>query len=70
MSPNWLAFDIYKCFFLKDYYQDSLVVQWLRCCTPKAEDPGLIPDWETRSHMTQLKILHAATTTEDHVCCN
>ena len=40
----------------------SLVVQWLRCHTLSAGDPGLIPSPGTRSHMLQLrlKILHAA----------
>ena len=44
----------------------SLVVQWLRLCTPNAA--GLIPGQGTRSHklqlrvhMLQLKIPHAAT---------
>ena len=39
----------------------SLVVQWLRLLTPSAGDPGSIPAQETRSHVPQLKILHAAT---------
>ena len=46
----------------------SLVIQWLRLCTPNAGGPGLIPGQGTRSHMLQLrvhmlrlKILHAAT---------
>ena len=48
----------------------SLVVQWLRLCTPNAGGPGLIPGQGTRSHMLQLrvhmlqlKILYAATKT-------
>ncbi|TEA28488.1 hypothetical protein DBR06_SOUSAS2010115, partial [Sousa chinensis] len=47
----------------------SLVVQWLRLCTPNAGGLGLIPRQGTRSHMPQLrvhvlqlKIPHAATT--------
>ena len=48
----------------------SLVVQWLRLCTPNAGSLGLIPGRETHSHMPQrrvcmpqLKIMHAATKT-------
>ena len=33
----------------------SLVVQWLRLCTPKAEGLGLIPGQGTRSHIAQLR---------------
>ena len=29
----------------------SLVVQWLKFCTPDASDPGSIPSQGTRSHM-------------------
>ena len=39
----------------------SLVVQWLRLCTPNAGGPGSIPGQGTRSHMPQLKILHDTT---------
>ena len=46
--------------------ETSLVVQWLRLCTPSAGGPGLISGQGTRSHMPQLrictpqlKILHA-----------
>ena len=39
----------------------SLVVQWLRLHTPNAGGQGSIPGQGTRSHMSQLKILHAAT---------
>ena len=39
----------------------SLVIQWLRLHAPKAGAPGSIPGQGTRSHMPQLKILHAAT---------
>jgi len=41
--------------------RDSLVVQWLRLCTPKASSPGSIPVQGTRSHMSQEKkrISHA-----------
>ncbi|TEA30634.1 hypothetical protein DBR06_SOUSAS4110079, partial [Sousa chinensis] len=37
----------------------SLVVQWLRLCSPNAGGPGSIPGQGTRSHMPQLKIPHA-----------
>ncbi|TEA28986.1 hypothetical protein DBR06_SOUSAS11410026, partial [Sousa chinensis] len=46
----------------------SLVVQWLRLCTPNAGGLGSISGRGTRSHMPQLrvrmpqlKILHAST---------
>ena len=39
----------------------SLLVQWLRLHTPIAGGLGSIPGWGTRSHMAQLKSLHAAT---------
>ncbi|TEA33367.1 hypothetical protein DBR06_SOUSAS8010242, partial [Sousa chinensis] len=38
----------------------SLVVQWLRLHAPNAGGPGSIPSWGTRSHMSQVKIPHAA----------
>ena len=38
----------------------SLVVQWLRLHAPNTRGPGSIPGQGTRSHMLQLKILHAA----------
>ena len=38
----------------------SLVVQWVRLCTPNAGGQGSIPGQGTRSHMPQLKIPHAA----------
>ncbi|TEA33715.1 hypothetical protein DBR06_SOUSAS12810068, partial [Sousa chinensis] len=38
----------------------SLVVQWLRLLAPNAGGPGSIRGQGTRSHMLQLKILHAA----------
>ena len=37
------------------------MVQWLRLHTPNAGGLGLIPAQGTRSHMLQLKILHATT---------
>ena len=42
----------------------SLVVQWLRLHAPNARGLGSIPGQGTRSHMPQLKILHAATKTQ------
>ena len=39
----------------------SLVVQQLRLCAPNAGGPGSIPGQGTRSHMLQLKVLHATT---------
>ena len=41
----------------------SVVVQWLRVWAPNAGGPGSILGQGTRSHMIQLKILHAATET-------
>ena len=41
-----------------------LVVQWLRLCAPNAGGTGSIPVQGTRSHMLQLKILHAAMKTQ------
>jgi len=37
------------------------VAQWLRLCASSAGGMGLIPGQGTRSHLLQLKILHAAT---------
>ena len=34
----------------------SLVVQWLRCHTAKAEGPGLIPGQRTGSHVLQQRV--------------
>ena len=42
------------------------VVQWLRLCIPNTELPGQ----GTRSHVPQLKILHAAIKSEDTACCS
>ena len=41
----------------------SLVIQWLRLCTPNAGDLGCIPGQGTRSCMPQLKSPRAATKT-------
>ena len=53
----------------------SLVVQWLRLRTPNAGGLGSIPGQGTRSHMPQLKSLHATTKdptclNKDPACCN
>ena len=48
----------------------SLLVQWLRLRTPNAGGPGGIPALGTRSHMPQLKILHAETKIKDPTCLN
>ena len=34
----------------------SLVVQWLRLCTPKTRGLGSITGWRTRSHMLQIRL--------------
>ena len=39
----------------------SLVVQWLRLCTPNARDLSLVP----RPHMPQLNIRHTTAEIED-----
>ena len=39
----------------------------LRLCAPNAGGLGSVPGQGTRSHMPQLKILHAAN--EDLLCC-
>ena len=43
--------------------ETSLVVQWLRLHAPNSGDLGSIPGQGTRSHMQQLKILHAMSET-------
>ena len=45
----------------------SLVVQWLRVHAPKAGGLALIPGQGTRSHLPQLRILHAAMKIKDPV---
>ena len=34
---------------------NTMVVQWLTLCIPKAKGPGLVPGQGTRSHMLQLR---------------
>ena len=62
----------------------SLLVQWLRLCTPNAKGPGSILDQKTGSCMLQLRIHrpqlrvcmlqlqipHAVTKIKDPVCCS
>ena len=43
----------------------SLVVQWLRLCTPNAGGLGLIPAQGNRFPILQLKILDSTTKFED-----
>ena len=43
----------------------SLLVQWLRLHAPNVGDLRSIPGQENRSHMSQLKIPHAATKTPE-----
>ena len=40
------------------------MVQWLRCWAPKARGLGWIPGQGTRSHMLQLKFVHAAANSQ------
>ena len=40
------------------------MVQWLRLWAPNAGGPGWIPGQGTRSHMLQLKFVHAATNSQ------
>ena len=48
----------------------SLVVQLLRLHAPNVGGLGSISGQGTRSHMPQLKILHAATKMENPACIN
>ena len=69
----WMRDEVKKRSLFKDwdvkklqrqiFDEDFLVVQWLGLWAPNAEGLGLIPDEGTRSHMPQLKILHATTKT-------
>ena len=71
MMHSSLPFTCKLCivtFFQKVLYskgeEGTLVVQWLRSHVPNARRPGSMPGQETRPHMLQLKILHAATRTQ------
>ena len=43
----------------------SMVVQWVKLPAPNSGGPSLIPGQGTRSHVPQLKILHAAMKIKD-----
>ena len=59
----------HKEFCIKKKNRDFTVVQWLRSHALNAGGPGSISGQETRSHMPQLKILHAAMKVKDPVYC-
>ena len=42
-----------------------MVVQWVKLPAPNSGGPSLIPGQGTRSHVPQLKILHAAMKIKD-----
>ena len=68
---DWeFGIDMYTLLYLKWITnRTSLVVQWIRLCTPNAGGPGSIPDQGTRSHMqAATKSLHG--TTKEPVCHN
>ena len=44
-----------KWISVRSLLETSLVVQWLRLCTPNAGGPGLIPGQGTRFNMPQLR---------------
>ena len=44
-----------KGMFIQENLGASLVVQWLRLCTPNAGGLGSIPDQGIRPHMLQLR---------------
>ena len=45
-----------KIFYKNPYFSgNSLMVQWLRLCSPDTGGLGLIPGQETRSHVSQLR---------------
>ena len=59
------SFTSFKIFFIvcvsliKLWKGTSLLVQWLRFCTPNTGGLGSIPGQKTRSYRPQLKISHA-----------
>ena len=57
---NWTDFTLARLAIFKKStnrnHQTSLVVQWLRLCTPNAGGLGLIPGQRTRSHISQLRV--------------
>ena len=44
-------------FMSRTHTETSLVIQWLRFCTPKTGGLGLIPSQGPRSHLPQLRVL-------------
>ena len=48
----------------------SLMGQWLRLCAPNAGGLGSIPGQGIRSHILQLKMLHATRKITDPEHCN
>ena len=56
LSDSMQEGDLGVC-FLKIAVGTSLVVQWIRLCTPNAGGLGLIPGQRTRTHMPQLRLL-------------
>ena len=48
----------------------TLLVQWLRLHVLNAGAVGLTPGQGTKSHMSQMKILHTATKMGDPKYCN
>ena len=55
-------------YYLKSFHGDFLGGPVVKIWASTAGGPGWIPGQETRSHMIQLNIPHAATKTEDPVC--
>ena len=53
----------------KAKFGTSLVVQWLKLCTPNVRGLGSIPGQGIRSQMP-LKIRHATMKSEDSTCHN
>ena len=55
--------ETYKHYAQRKKLGAPLVIQWLRHCALIAGGPGLIPGQGTRSHVSQLKMLHTTTKT-------
>ena len=60
----------FKCLHQEVESRDFLGGPVAKTLCSNAGGLGLIPGWGTRSHMPQLKILHAAMKTEDPKCFN
>ena len=58
-----MFFTGYVFIYIERILGTSLVVQWQRLQDPQAGGLGSICGQRSRSHMPQLKILHAATKT-------